>query len=113
MACAVCKLEGDSCGPMLRTDCYDKPFHWNSSCARELGIRVRRGGPTGDLRCASQCMPCEPEGEGEPEGDNWQQRLFKAKREVSDGLRAEDPAFEFKMLAQLCPRPSAASATRL
>ena len=101
MACVVCKLEGDGCGPMLRTDCCDTPFHWNSSCARALGIRARRGGPTGDLRCAPQCAPCEPE----DTGDDWQVSLFNkimAEREANDRLRAEDPAaFEAKMRAQL------------
>ena len=71
-ACVVCGLEGDGCGPMQRTDCCDQPFHWNASCARTLGIRVRRGGPTGDLRCAPQCAPCEPE----DTGDDWQRRLL-------------------------------------
>ena len=63
MACVVCNL-GDDCGPMQRTDCCDQPFHWNASCARTLGIRVRRGGPTGDLCCAPQCAPCGPEDTG-------------------------------------------------
>ena len=95
MACVVCKL-GDDCGPMQRTDCCGQPFHWNKSCARELGIRVRRGGPTGDLRCAPQCTPCgPPEGEGEPRADNWQLRLlnkFQAEREANDRLKRDDPA---------------------
>ena len=105
MACVVCKLS-DDCGPIQRTDCCGQPFHWNSSCARSLGIRERRGGPTGDLRCAPQCTPCgPPEGEGEPEGDGWQLSVFDelmAEREADDRLRAEDPAtFEAKMRAQM------------
>jgi hypothetical protein len=39
MACVVCEL-GDECGPMQRTDCCEKPFHWDRSCARALGIRT-------------------------------------------------------------------------
>ena len=73
MACVVCGLEGDDCGPTLRTDCCAQPFHWNTSCARGLGIRARRGGPTGDLRCAPQCAPCEPP---EDTADDWQRHLF-------------------------------------
>ena len=102
MACVVCGLEGDGCGPMQRTDCCDKPFHWNRSCARALGIHAHRGGPTGDLRCAPQCAPCEPP---EDTGDDWQVSLFDkimAEREANDRLRAEDPAaHEAKMRAQL------------
>ena len=97
MACVVCGLEGDGCGPMLRTDCCDTPFHWNSSCARALGIRARRGGPTGDLRCAPQCAPCEPE----DTGDDWQRRLL-LEWEANDRLKREDPAaYEAKIRAQL------------
>ena len=102
MACIVCEL-GEVCGPMQRTDCCGKPFHWNNSCARTLGIRARRGGPTGDLRCAPQCTPCEPE--GEDAGDDWQVRSFKelmAEREANDRLKRDDPAaYEAKMRAQL------------
>ena len=98
MACVVCGLEGDGCGPMQRTDCCDQPFHWNTSCARALGIRARRGGPTCDLRCAPQCAPCEPE---EDAGDDWQRRLL-LEWEANDRLKREDPAaFEAKMRAQL------------
>ena len=102
MACVVCRLEGDDCGPMRRTDCCDRPFHWNSSCARALGIRAHRGGPTGDLRCTPQCAPCEPP---EDTTDDWQLCLFDkivAEREANDRLRADDPAaFEAKVRAQL------------
>ena len=98
MACVVCGLEGDGCGPMQRTDCCDQPFHWNTSCARALGIRARRSGPTGDLRCAPQCAPCEP---SEDAGDDWQRRLL-LEWEANDRLKREDPAaFEAKMRAQL------------
>ena len=101
MACVVCML-GDDCGTMLRTDCCDQPFHWSRSCARALGIRVRRNGPTDNLRCAPQCAPCEPPGDT---GDDWQRHLFDkmmAEREANDRLSVEDPAaFEAKMRAQL------------
>ena len=101
MACVVCGLEGDGCGPMQRTDCCGQPFHWNRSCARALGIRVRRGAPAGDLCCAPHCTPCEPE----DTGDDWQVSPFDkimAERVANDRLRAEDPAaFEAKMRAQL------------
>ena len=107
MACVVCKL-GDDCGPMQRTDCCDQPFHWNSSCARALGIRARRGGPTGDLRCAPRCTPCEPE----DTGDDWQVSLFDkimAEREANERLKREDPPRSRPRCARSSPRPSAAS----
>ena len=97
MACVVCKLGGD-CGPMVRTDCCDQPFHWNRSCARALGIRACRGAPTGNLRCVPQCAPCEP---SEDTGDDWQRRLL-LEWEANDRLKREDPAaYEAKMRAQL------------
>ena len=83
MACVVCEL-GEACGPMQRTDCCGKPFHWNRSCASALGIRARRGGPTGDLRCAPHCMPCVPEGAG----DDWQLRLLIDKIMTEQACRA-------------------------
>ena len=100
MACVVCEL-GDDCVPIQRTECCHKPFHWNSSCAHALGIRARRGDPTGDLRCAPRCTPCEPEGAG----DDWQRSLFNkimAECEANERLEREDPAaYKAKMRACL------------
>ena len=126
MACVVCKL-GDDCGPMQRTDCCDQPFHWNSSCARALGIRVRRGGPTGDLRCVPQwqwqCAPCEDEGEdtGEPkcedacgyavpkDEDASKKRALVESREGSALLQLPNDVFVLIMASLVhlhaCPKP--------
>ena len=60
-----------------------------------IGIRARGGGPCGDILCASQCKPCEDE------GDDWQHCLL-LEGEANDRLKREDPAaYEAKMRAQL------------
>ena len=102
MAYVVCKL-GDECGPMQRMHRLLRPA---LPLEQQLHARVRhpccaRGGPTGDLRCAPQCTPCEPEGPG----DDWQLCLFDkimAEREANERLKREDPAaYKAKMRAQL------------
>ena len=50
MECFVCN-EDESAGSLQITDCCQRPFHWETRCAETIGIRVRSGGPRGDILC--------------------------------------------------------------
>jgi len=50
MQCIVCN-EDKRAGSLQITDCCGKAFHWSKECAETIGIRVRTGGPRGDIFC--------------------------------------------------------------